>query len=357
MASKSNNLKVSFEGGHINAYNGVDHFAKFTQPLTTVTKRKDLKSNKVKSKTTTNTNNSNNKTKKYNHVIKTKKGQTYVITHDGKVYGEDPNSGMYKANGPVKGAEDNYKVITGRRETTIGKTPDYVKKHFKGKSVVRYNTIDDFRKYTGTSYNPNDFNVKKSASTTNKNNNNKVNNNISTNNNNKVNKNISSNNTSSKSNKTTATNTNNISTNKTVTRTNNISTNKTPKRINNSNNLKVSSSDPNGNYEIKRGDSLWKIAHDNGISLNELMKQNPQIKNINQIIHPGDRINVNNTSNNTNINNSESTTVKSKPNLDDIVLDDSKMDLSINTTPKEEDLKMPDKISPIAYNYKKKKNK
>lgn len=334
MASKSNNLKVSFEGGHINAYNGVDHFAQFTQPLTTFTKRKDLKSNKVKPKTTTNTNNSNNKTKKYNHVIKTKKGQTYVITHDGKVYGEDPNSGMYKANGPVKGAEDNYKVITGRRETTIGKTPNYVKKHFKGKSVVRYNTIDDFRKYTGTSYNPNDFNVQKSASTTNKNNNNKVN------------KNISSNNTSNKSNKTTAT------------RTNNISTNKTSKRINNSNNLKVSSSDPNGNYQIKRGDSLWKIAHDNGISLNELMKQNPQIKNINQIIHPGDRINVNNTSSNTNIDNSESsTTVKSKPNLDDIVLDDSKMNLSINTTPKEEDLKMPDKISPIAYNYKKKKNK
>lgn len=333
MASKSNNLKVSFEGGHINAYNGVDHFAQFTQPLTTFTKRKDLKSNKVKPKTTTNTNNSNNKTKKYNHVIKTKKGQTYVITHDGKVYGEDPNSGMYKANGPVKGAENNYKVITGKRETTIGKTPDYVKKHFKGKSVVRYNTIDDFRKYTGTSYNPNDFNVQKSASTTKKNNNNKVN------------KNISSNNTSSKSNKTTAT------------RTNNISTNKTSKRINNSNNLKVNSSDPNGNYEIKRGDSLWKIAHDNGISLNELMKQNPQIKNINQIIHPGDRINVNNTSSNTNIDNSESTTIKSKPNLDDIVLDDSKMDLSINTTPKEEDLKMPDKISPIAYNYKKKKNK
>lgn len=334
MASKNNNLKVSFEGGHINAYNGVDHFAQFTQPLTTFTKRKDLKSNKVKSKTTTNTNNSNNKTKKYNHVIKTKKGQTYVITHDGKVYGEDPNSGMYKANGPVKGAEDNYKVITGRRETITGKTPDYVKKHFKGKSVVRYNTIDDFRKYTGTSYNPNDFNVQKSASTTNKNNNNKVNNNIS------------SNNTSSKSNKTTAT------------RTNNISTNKTAKRINNSNNFKVSSSDPNGNYEIKRGDSLWKIAHDNGISLNELMKQNPQIKNINQIIHPGDRINVNNTSSNTNIDNSESSnTVKSKPNLDDIVLDDSKMDLSINTTPTKEDLKMPDKISPIAYNYKKKKNK
>lgn len=334
MASKSNNLKVSFEGGHINAYNGVDHFAQFNQPLTTFTKRKDLKSNKVKPKTTTNTNNSNNKTKKYNHVIKTKKGQTYVITHDGKVYGEDPNSGMYKANAPVKGAEDNYKVITGRRETITGKTPDYVKKHFKGKSVVQYKTIDDFRKYTGTSYNPNDFNVQKSASTTNKNNNNKVN------------KNISSNNTSSKSNKTTAT------------RTNNISTNKTSKRINNSNNLKVSSSDPNGNYEIKRGDSLWKIAHDNGISLNELMKQNPQIKNINQIIHPGDRINVNNTSSNTNIDNSESSnTVKSKPNLDDIVLDDSKMDLSINTTPTKEDLKMPDKISPIAYNYKKKKNK
>lgn len=294
MASKSNNLKVSFEGGHINAYN---------------------------------------KTKKYNHVIKTKKGQTYYITHDGKVYGEDPNSGMYKANGPVKGAEDNYKVITGRRETITGKTPDYVKKHFKGKSVVRYNTIDDFRKYTGTSYNPNDFNVQKSTSTT-------------KNNNNKVNKNISSNNTSSKPNRTTAT------------RTNNISTNKTSKRINNSNNLKVSSSDSNGNYEIKRGDSLWKIAHDNGISLNELMKQNPQIKNVNQIIHPGDRINVNNTSSNTNIDNSESsTTVKSKPNLDDIVLDDSKMNSSINTTSTKEDLKIPDKISPIAYNYKKKKNK
>lgn len=116
--------------------------------------------------------------------------------------------------------------------------------------------------------------------------------------------------------------------------------------------------DSNGNYEIKRGDSLWKIAHDNGISLNELMKQNPQIKNVNQIIHPGDRINVNNTSSNTNIDNSESsTTVKSKPNLDDIVLDDSKTDLSINTTPIKEDLKIPDKISPIAYNYKKKKNK
>lgn len=342
MVSKSNNLKVSFEGGHINAYNGVDHFAQFTQPLTTFTKRKDLKSNKVKPKTTTNTNNSNNKTKKYNHVIKTKKGQTYVITHDGKVYGENPNSGMYKANGPVKGAEDNYKVITGNKETVIGKTPNYVKKHFKGKSVVQYKTIDDFRKYTGTSYNPNDFNVQKSTSTT-------------KNNNNKVNKSNNSNNTSNRINKST-TLSSNTSINKTPKRINN--SNNTSKRINNSNNLKVSSSDPNGNYEIKRGDSLWKIAHDNGISLNELMKQNPQIKNINQIIHPGDRINVNNTSSNTNIDNSESsTTVKSKPNLDDIVLDDSKMDLSINTTATKEDLKMPDKISPIAYNYKKKKNK
>lgn len=119
----------------------------------------------------------------------------------------------------------------------------------------------------------------------------------------------------------------------------------TPKRTSS----RVSSSTPDGNYTVSRGDSLWKIAHNAGISLNELMRQNPQIKNINQVIHPGDKINVNGRSNN-NTNTSTST-----PNYENIVLDDSKMETNINTTPSQEQLTTPDKLEPIKYNYKKKK--
>lgn len=78
-----------------------------------------------------------------------------------------------------------------------------------------------------------------------------------------------------------------------------------------------SSSTPEGNYTVSKGDSLWQIAHNNGISLNELMRQNPQIKNINQVIHPGDKINVNNS--NTTVDNT-ATNNSSKPNIEDIDL-------------------------------------
>lgn len=46
-----------------------------------------------------------------------------------------------------------------------------------------------------------------------------------------------------------------------------------------------------GQYTVKKGDSLWKISHDNGLSLDELMSYNKQLNgNINTVIHPGDII-------------------------------------------------------------------
>lgn len=123
---------------------------------------------------------------------------------------------------------------------------------------------------------------------------------------------------------------------------------------------RINSSTPDGNYTVSRGDSLWKIAHNAGISLNELMRQNPQIKNINQVIHPGDKINVNGNRNSNNTNTptqsiNTSTPATSTPNYENIVLDDSKMETNINTTPSQEQLPIPDKFEPIKYNYKKKK--
>lgn len=123
---------------------------------------------------------------------------------------------------------------------------------------------------------------------------------------------------------------------------------------------RTSSSTPDGNYTVNRGDSLWRIAHNAGISLNELMRQNPQIKSINQVIHPGDKINVNNKRNSNSTNTytqstNTSTPAASTPNYDNIILDDSKMQTNINTTPSQEQLNVPDKLEPIKYNYKKKK--
>lgn len=130
----------------------------------------------------------------------------------------------------------------------------------------------------------------------------------------------------------------------------------TPKRSSS----RTSSSTPDGNYTVSRGDSLWKIAHNAGISLNELMRQNPQIKSINQVIRPGDRINVNSNRNSNNTNTptqsiNTSTPATSTPNYDNIILDDSKMQTNINTTPSQEQLNVPNKLEPIKYNYKKKK--
>ena len=136
----------------------------------------------------------------------------------------------------------------------------------------------------------------------------------------------------------------------------NTGSNVTPKRSYS----RTSSSTSDGNYTVNRGDSLWRIAHNAGISLNELMRQNPQIKSINQVIHPGDKINVNGKRNinNTNISTpsiNTSTPATSTPNYDNIILDDSKMQTNINTTPSQEQLNVPNKLEPIKYNYKKKK--
>lgn len=46
-------------------------------------------------------------------------------------------------------------------------------------------------------------------------------------------------------------------------------------------------------YTIKRGDSLWKIARKHGMSVSELLKENPNLS-INDTIYAGDQINVGN---------------------------------------------------------------
>ena len=42
-------------------------------------------------------------------------------------------------------------------------------------------------------------------------------------------------------------------------------------------------------YTVVKGDTLWGIARDNGMTLSELIAKNPQIKNPN-LIYPGDKI-------------------------------------------------------------------
>ncbi|OFI05928.1 chlorophenol reductase precursor [Clostridium acetireducens DSM 10703] len=46
-----------------------------------------------------------------------------------------------------------------------------------------------------------------------------------------------------------------------------------------------------GNYKVAFGDTMWKISVKNHVSLNELIKANPQIKNP-SIIFPGQKINI-----------------------------------------------------------------
>lgn len=46
-------------------------------------------------------------------------------------------------------------------------------------------------------------------------------------------------------------------------------------------------------YTIKKGDSLWKIARNHGMSVSELLKENPNLS-INDTIYAGDQINVGN---------------------------------------------------------------
>lgn len=44
-------------------------------------------------------------------------------------------------------------------------------------------------------------------------------------------------------------------------------------------------------YSVKKGDTMWAIAKRNGMSLEQLVKKNPQIKNPN-LIYPGNKINL-----------------------------------------------------------------
>lgn len=44
-------------------------------------------------------------------------------------------------------------------------------------------------------------------------------------------------------------------------------------------------------YSVKKGDTMWAIAKRNGMSLDQLVKKNPQIKNPN-LIYPGNKINL-----------------------------------------------------------------
>lgn len=60
---------------------------------------------------------------------------------------------------------------------------------------------------------------------------------------------------------------------------------------NTSNKPKTSQKVKSKTYSVKKGDSLWLIAKRNGMSLQQLVKKNPQIKNPN-LIHPGQKINL-----------------------------------------------------------------
>lgn len=118
-----------------------------------------------------------------------------------------------------------------------------------------------------------------------------------------------------------------------TTKKNNINNTITPKsksKINS--NSRISSSTPDGNYTVNKGDSLWRIAKNNGMTLNELMEANPQIKNVNQVIHPGDKINVNGKGN---------TYKKITPRPDS---QGRNMDLTLNTTVSEDQLTPPKRI-------------
>lgn len=46
----------------------------------------------------------------------------------------------------------------------------------------------------------------------------------------------------------------------------------------------------NDTYQVKKGDSIWRIAHNHGISMDDLRKWNPQIKK--DLIHPEDIVNI-----------------------------------------------------------------
>lgn len=56
-------------------------------------------------------------------------------------------------------------------------------------------------------------------------------------------------------------------------------------------NLSGESEEENGKYVVKKGDSLWKIAKDHGMTVAELRSLNPKFANSN-LIHPDDVLNV-----------------------------------------------------------------
>jgi spore coat assembly protein SafA len=58
-----------------------------------------------------------------------------------------------------------------------------------------------------------------------------------------------------------------------------------------SNNELQQSSNSGSSHTVKSGDTMWAIAQKNGVSLNQLIKANPQIKNPN-LIFPGQQISI-----------------------------------------------------------------
>jgi spore coat assembly protein SafA len=59
----------------------------------------------------------------------------------------------------------------------------------------------------------------------------------------------------------------------------------------NNNNGQSLNKGENGNYMVKSGDTLWDISKQHGVSLNEVIKANPQIKNP-DLIFPGQMVNI-----------------------------------------------------------------
>lgn len=259
--------------------------------LNTIQKRSDLSNVKPKRRI-----NSNQITKQIGTRIRTKNGRTFYKPNNSDTYYESRSKNQYAqitGIGLNRISNDVKKVIPSEGYNVYNQS--YIDQNFKTKNNIISNTTTNKtntpkRKDLVTRNQP-----AYSPSTTSKT---------------TVNNLVSSNRPASTNvRKSTRINTSNKS--NTSVRTN-VNKTKTPKNSNLSNNTNTNTDEM---YSVKKGDTLSSIARRNGISLQELLKNNSHIKDPNKI-YVGDKINLTNNSNNTK---TKTSTPKSK--LDDIIFD------------------------------------